>query len=113
MDYYNPNEVMGFNLEHDVKYTFMYESGVAEVISSVSGNIAGANVLNTDLEMDLTAPFNNEINQKYVVFDEEDSNEYRYVDALNFHYPNGNVVEVPIDNCQDHLVKVEILKYKG
>lgn len=114
MDYYNPEEVMSYSLNHTVLYTFQFETAFAQIVTTMGGNCSGAEVMHTDFEMGITVPVTHELTEKHVIFyDEEDSKKpYREVGSLIFHYPDGKSITIDITECGELLVGIQILSYE-
>lgn len=114
MDYYNPNEVMSYDLQHTILYTFQFEDVFAQIITAMSGNVSGGSVMNTDFECGITVPVEHELTKKHVLFYYEDDKDlpYREVGELTFYYPNEDTVDVSIDECADFLIGIQIIKYQ-
>jgi hypothetical protein len=112
MEFYEPNETLDFNSKHTLKYTFQYEEAISEIVTSVKGNVCGKNVMDIDFDC-ITAPRDNYTNKKHCVFEEDLNLPTNYIDSLIFYNKNsGESFKLQIEECEDYLVKVEIIDYK-
>ena len=111
MNYYNPTN-NSMEQEHTLLYTFQYEDAISQFVTTISGNVSGGGTMDIELDCGVTAPIDNEINKKYVLFDEDEQGRaYQYIEELKFIYPNGSSLEMAIDECSDYLVGVQIIAY--
>jgi hypothetical protein len=113
MENYKPT--MDFEQEHTILYTFQYENAFAQIITTMGGNVSGGSVMDTEFDVGLTVPADHELTKKHVqFFDDEDSDKpYREVGEIIFHYPNGDTLEVDLEDCGDFLVNIAITDYKS
>lgn len=114
MAFYNPSETMSENQEHTLLYSFQYGEATAQVITSVVGNISGGEAMDISLDCGFSVPIEHELSKKHVIFYEdeevEDGVKYSEVEELIFYYPNGETVSLPIENCADYLIGIQIIK---
>jgi hypothetical protein len=115
MEYYNPRETMNFDQTHTVHLKFQYENATAEVITKIGGNICGGSVLQNYTEfkdIGMTAPYDHPLNQKHCVFEDEEEQLYREVEYIRFYYPDGNYIDLDLEDADDYLVSVSIINYQ-
>lgn len=114
MNCYEPESVMSYDLEHTILYTFQYEDAFAYLVTTVSGNVAGGSVMNTDFDSGFTVPAEHPLTKKYVEFyDNEDKDlPYREVGEIVFHYPNGNTLRMDLEDCSNYLVGIQIIGFE-
>ncbi|MEX2461283.1 MAG: hypothetical protein WD469_08315 [Paenibacillaceae bacterium] len=112
---YRPEE-SNFNSKHTVRLKFLWGQASAEVITTMGGNICGGDVIQFfgGIETGISAPSDNEINQKHCVFDPEDTERnYREVEAITVYHPQKGSFRLDLEEAQRYLVSIEIIDYKA
>jgi hypothetical protein len=114
MKYYQPEETLNYDSQHEVLYTFQFEEATAQLFTTMSGNVAGGSVMETDFDCGFTVPADHELTKKHVVFydDEDEDLPYREVGCIKFYYPDGETVELELEDCSNFLVGIQIVGYK-
>lgn len=114
MHYYQPEETMSFDQTHTLLYTFQYENAFAQLITTMGGNVSGGSTMQTDFDTGFTVPVDHELTKKHVLFydDEDIGQPYREVGEVVFCYPNGETIEIDLEESANYLIKIEIIDYK-
>jgi hypothetical protein len=114
MNYYDPESTMNFDQEHTVLYTFQYESASAQLVTTMGGNVAGGSVMQTEFDTGMTVPVDHPLTKEHALFydDEDGDMPYRELDGIMFRYPNGDGIEKDLDDCDNHLIGVQIIDYR-
>ncbi|MGG6448299.1 hypothetical protein [Pseudobacillus badius] len=112
MDYYQPEETMNFKQSHTLLYTFQYENAYAHLVTTMGGNVAGGSVMQTNFDTGLTVPVDHELTKKHVLFYDDIGQPYREVGKIVFCYPNGETIEISLEECANCLTGIQIIDYK-
>jgi len=113
MNYYQPDETMSFDQSHTILYTFQYEDAFAQIVTTMGGNVAGGNVMTTEFDCGMTVPVEHELTKKHVTFysDEDEELPYREVGTIIFYYPDGDTIEIDLEDCTNYLIGIQIIGY--
>lgn len=113
MEYYDPEESYNFNQVTTLVYTFQYQDAFAQVQTTMGGDAVGGEAMTVDFECGMTAPVNEELNKKHIIFslDEEVTKPYQEIESLIFHYPDGRTIHIDIEDCTKYLIGINIIKY--
>lgn len=112
---YDAPETASMNSKHTILLKFQYGEHKAEVVTTIGGNVCGAELLagyDADDIACLTAPVDNEINKKHCIF-EEDGNPFQYVESIRFFHPTRPEETVEISEAAKYLVGIEIIGYES
>lgn len=113
MNSYNPSESLSYDSTHTLLYTFQYKGASAELLATMSGNVAGGATMTTEFDCGFTVPVDHELTEKHVVFydDNDKGQPYREVGSILFYYPNGDTIEIDLEDCSDFLIGIQIIKF--
>lgn len=113
---YQADESLNFNSKHTVRLKFLWGTATAEIITTIEGNLCGGDVIQFygEVGTGISAPSENEINQKHCVFDPEDTeHNYREVEAITVYHPQKGSFRLDLEEAQRYLISVEIIDYQA
>ena len=114
MPYYRPEVPMSYDQDHQLLYTFQYEDALAQLVTSLNGNVAGGDTMMTEFDTGLTVPIDHELNIRHAKYydDDDEKMKYREVEKIMFYYPSGEVFLLPLEECTRQLIGIQIIGYQ-